>query len=379
MTTYPAVILSLLLVAIPVTVLAQPAPNATVPPEFVRYKALGDAEREAGHWQAALVAYGKALDLRKDPEVVGRVGVVLFKLGKFDKAAHQLSSAINDSPTALSKEELAEFSRVFSDAQREVCRVDIKVTQANAQVEIDTHSRAEGLSDFRVYLMPGAHTFRAHLEGFADAFETLVTERNCQRNVTLALRALPSAPRAHDTRDESTSKDPLYGAKPPTNHLKPSVESGFLAGGLLWFPFGITPGFPLGVQAHGAWRSRSWWEVGLDVRVATTLGNGFFELGSAYTWSMGFVPCARAKGRFFGCALVQVDGGAAATTRASWLSLGFGARGRYDFRLHKQFYATLQLDALVHPEAPQFGTGNVQIWAGTRLAVVPGIGIFTFF
>lgn len=400
LTTYPWAILFLLVVAAFSTSATAAPPPTQVPDEFVLYKERGDHGRVTGRLSEAQENYEKALALRVDPVVTGRLGLVLLARRDFEGAAAVLHRAVNDTSTSLSTDERVKFSRAYSDALREVCRVNIKVDHADEQLEImiDDVTSRKGRAAYWLFLKPGTHVIRAKLEGFEDAVETIVTERNCPHdvNVELHLEPISRAPgvvtialaeqsktlveKSHAFVAQSkTSVDAwtLYTAKPLPNPLKTSMREGFVLGVGAWIPFGITPGVGIGGQLHGGWRSRSWWEIGVDGRIAAALGGDELSAKSAYTWSLGLTPCGHYGAHVFGCVLVQLDGGASRNA-GSWALPAFGARGGYAFHLNERFDVRVFGDFGVHLERPESYRDNTLIWAGKTVALALGATINFF-
>jgi protein O-mannosyl-transferase len=69
---------------------------------------LGNALREKGHGEAAIVYYRQALELRKEyPEVWHDLGVTLMGLGRVDEALQALEEAVNCSPGGAASAEAA--------------------------------------------------------------------------------------------------------------------------------------------------------------------------------------------------------------------------------------------------------------------------------
>lgn len=385
MTTYPWAILSTALVVFPATAAATPPPTQQIVDEFVVLKKQGDQARADKRLSDALTSYGKALAIRHDPLVAGRAGLILLGLGEFGLAAHQLHSAVTDTSTSLSKQDRLDFSKAYSDVLVKVCRVDINVDHVGARVEIDGIESSKGRADFWLFLEPGKHVIQARLQGFFDTIETLETQAETPRKVALVMqRQLDVTPSAVVT---TTSADlsqmshlvpSLYAAKLPPNPYKTSTNAGFVLGFGAWIPFGAAPGVGVGGQLHGGWRSKSWWEIGVEVQGAVTLGTDNSEPGSAYAWAVTAAPCGRIREHFFGCVLVQLNGVSFQTVELL-TSPGIGLRARYEFRLNNRFSLGLFGDLAVRFGAPTLGQDNFVIWAGKLLVPALGANVFTFF
>lgn len=137
--------------------------------------------------------------------------------------------------------------------------------------------------------------------------------------------------------------------------------------------FGATPGVALGLHGHAAWRSRSWWEIGGDLRFALTLGRGEYAFGSASTWAVIFAPCGRVREHWFGCLLVQGDGGLSHSLNSPWVRFGFGVRAGHEFHRNERFHVRLFGDLAIQHDWPRFYHRNRMVWEG--MVVLPTVGI----
>lgn len=353
--------------------------------EFVLHKRQGDKFRLARRWPDALTSYEKALAIRYDPTVAGRTGLVLKSLGNFSAAAYQLHRAINDTSPTLSKQDRLDFTRAYSEALLRVCRVDINVDHVGARVEIDGIESNHGRADFWLFFEPGKHVIRAQLQGFLDTVETIETAAGAPRKVALVMQRIvdvtPSVVLTTTTVDLSRLERPavsLYDDKPPPNPLKTSTNAGFVLGVGAWIPFGATPGVGLGGQLYGGWRSKSWWEIGIEARAAWTLGIDNVAAGSAYTWALTAAPCGRIREHFFGCVLVQVSSGALRAIH-SWTLPGAGARVGYEFHLNNRFSLALFGDMAARFGTATLGPGTSLVWTGKLLVPALGANVLTFF
>jgi hypothetical protein len=326
LTPYPWAILAVLLGAAPSVAAPKTAPSNSAAPfnQYKQYKAEGDRARLAQLWEAALAAYDKALAIRYDAVVMGRAGLVLAKLERFDLAARLLQRAANDTAADIDPAERQLFFAEFLRSADQVCRVDVHIDQANARVEIDGKESVDGRADFFVYLNPGVHTIFAEKQGFHDAGQTLVTDRSCKRKIALImqpvsieqlsldkyLKVVPQNSLPGDgVRESIGTKQPLYDAKLAPNPYEPSLKRWFVGGGGVWIPFFATPGIGVGLLAHGGARLHSNFEIGLETKAAVhllTVGTDQTDtVGSTYLWSIGLPVCGRLRDRFFFCAVPQ--------------------------------------------------------------------------
>lgn len=373
-----------MLVFAPRSAAAELPPENLSVDEFVLSKAKGDAAWSAGRLSDALGPYEKALSLRLDPVITGRLGLIYFDRGDYDLAAQHLYRAVNDTSPSISKEERVRFSRKYADALAEVSRIDMTVDQPGARVEIDGVDLGQGRTAFWIFLEPGEHAVRASLSGYEDTVTTIVAERGIPQQIKLEMH-LPQLVKLgvpllsvvtngqFEERVTWFSHRLLYAAKLPPNPLEISVSRRFVGGVGVWIPFGVTPGSSVGGQLHAGWRSSSWFEIGAEVGAAWSVGYESFTAGDVYSWKAGLVPCARFWRVFSGCALVQVDGGGLTSKQSNWLAFGAGLRAGVEVGLFERFGLALHGDLVLmtrhpngvgeaDPRSPAFGK-NLRIQA----------------
>jgi len=277
----------------------------------------GDQARLKRDFITAIKAYRDALALRDDSLIEGRLGLLLFEMREFDVAAQRLHYAVEKPSKAVSDAEFARFSSALRAAQKEVCRIDVEVDRRGTRLEVDGDVVQEGKGEYWFYVAPGKHTLRVTLEGFEDELREVDAPKGEQMPLKFTMRPIVKpAPEPEKPADppplppplKTTDPTPVPIDKPPAKtNAKP--KGGFVVGGGVAFVFEATPKPALGPQAFVAWRSRSWWELGIDARVSGMFveDDRFPDTGFV-TWSAGLTPCARLRDRFFGCALLQLDG-----------------------------------------------------------------------
>lgn len=322
----------------------------------------GDQARISRDYLSAVKAYRDAIALREDTLIEGRLGLLLFEMRAFDVAAQHLQHAMERPSKAVSDAEYAKFSNAFRAAQKEVCRLDIAIDHLGARFELDGDLLQQGKGEFWFFVMPGKHNLRVILDGFEDEIQELDAPKGEQEFLKFILRPIAQlAPKL----EKSARIDPAPAPKPikkllvpedkPPSKTNTKPRGQFVVGGGLAFVLGPTPKPALGPQLFGAWRSRSWWEIGLDARVGWTLvEDERFSSTKFVTWSAGITPCARVRSRFFGCGLLQVEGVARDDgTKPSSLP-GVGLRAGVDFPLVKSLHLQLWGDVSVRPQGFRF-------------------------
>lgn len=374
---------------------ATPAPStSSTDADFATLVKKGDQARIAGKWSDAVEAYGNALKLRDDPLVSGRVGLVLVEFREYDVAAIHLLRAI-ERGAGVNDAERTRFFQAFLVAQKETCRLDVIIVQTGVNFEIDGEPRLDGRHDSWTFVKAGKHQIHASLEGFEEQTIEIDAPKGGQLSIKIELHPVkPPEEPAKEPEPEPASK----GVDPPPHEDKPAVvvvkdkpktptnppwkNGSFVLGLGLGFVFEATPTPAMGPHAFVAWRSRSWWEVGVDARVAWTFVEDKRAPTTQFvTWSAMLVPCGRWwKQRLLTCGLVQVDGVTRDDGFGGGLLPGFGLRGGMEFKTHERLAFQLVGDLVVHrrgfvfrlPEATASSTGSpVTGTLAVRLAIKP--------
>ncbi len=321
----------------------------------------GDQARIAGNWSDALEAYAKALELRDDYLVAGRVGLVLVAFREYETAAAKLLQAV-ESGAGASDAERMRFFQAYVVAKKQVCRLDVIIVQTGVKFEIDGESRLEGRHDSWTFIAAGKHKLRASLEGFEEQTIEIDAPKGGQLAIKFDLR--PVKPKEEHAK-QPDPEPPPKAAEPPLQVDKPAAvivknnpsaltnssrtNGSFVFGLGLGFVFEATPTPAMGPHAFIAWRSRSWWEVGVDARVAWTfVKDERFPTTQFVTWSAMVVPCGRWRRPWFVCGLVQVDGAQRASGEEGLLFPGLGIRGGVEFETHKRLSLQLAGDVTLH-------------------------------
>lgn len=375
---YAAVVTAVFLLAAPVA--ASDAP----PQDFAALVKRGDQARIAGNWSVALEAYAKALELRDDPLVAGRVGLVLSAFQEYDAAAGKLFHAI-ERGAGVDDAERTRFFQAFLLAQKHTCRLDVIVVQNGVKLELDNDERFSGRREFWAFVKAGKRKLHATLEGFEDQTIEIDARKGGQLSLRIELRPIkpPEEPAKQpdpppptpepEARPPEVKPAPVMLENNPSALTNPPQKNGSFVVGLgIGFVFGATPTPALGPHAFAAWRSRSWWEVGVDARVAWTFVKDDRSPTTQFvTWSAMLVPCGRWRKPWFACALVQIDGAQRTDGMGAGLLPGFGLRGGVEFETHKRLAVQLLGDVVIHHRGfaftlPETGTS----WTGSLVTGV---------
>ena len=288
--------------------------NAAKEAEFFASVAIGDRERAAGHVPEAAMAYARAIQIRKDPVVGGRLGVLLVQAEKYSQAADLLQIALKYARTTTAERET--YFRAYEVARLHGAWVDVIISEAGAAVLLDDEERnPSGYSAFSTFVPLGAHRLRATLEGFYEAEAEIDVHPGEDKRVQLTLRPLfRKLARSRPTPALSTNVvgDPKYSSKEdpfytPPNAEKPKDEDpkGF-HGSVVVGPvvlFGVASWMPaVGGMIGAAWEPNQYFSLGLEGRAAwLTVGVGGEPI-SAMTAGGLLSACGHVKW-FFGCAL----------------------------------------------------------------------------
>jgi len=339
---------------------AQSAPTATptMEPEAreARISALiakGEREARAGRLPEAALAYSDAFDLRRDPRIGGRLGVLLVQLDNAVVAADLLMNALERATNASPDERLA-FFKAYEVARSRVCRLEITVSEAHAQISLDGRvTQQDGVTAFAMFVPPGDHELRAKLPGFRDAAVHIVAAKGATLEVELKLEpevaSLPVLPAivAPPKRDPlpvlrssnvvtdpnySTKEDPFYEPpKPKKTEEKRGLRFAVIGGVVT--VFGVASWDPaVGGVLGGRLSPNEYLSFGLEGRAAwLTSGVGGARI-SAMTVGGLMSGCGHLKW-FFGCALghlgaLNLDFGNETFTgkKYSWFMPGVGGR-----------------------------------------------------
>jgi len=157
--------------------------------EFKLFVEMANRERMAGRYEAAAAAYGRALELQREPMISGRLGLMLMKLGQVDQAAELLHAAV-ERGQGVSLQERREVAEAYDMAKALTTWVNVDISQAGATVTYDGEPQNRGgFSSFWMFAMPGEHTLQATLDGYEEAVETFTAKPG--EEITVTLRLLP--------------------------------------------------------------------------------------------------------------------------------------------------------------------------------------------
>ncbi|MDI3292038.1 hypothetical protein QHF83_52490, partial [Polyangium sp. 15x6] len=302
----------------------------------------------------------QALNVRPDPLVSGRLGLVLVEGGRPEDAAELLLYALHQAP-ATTPAERAERRRFFE--AHEVARahgswVEIFVSHAGARVTVDGIDRNEaGRSAFWTFVAGGEHEIRATLDGFEEAVVkfTAVKGKDMKVSVPLTARTVERTERTAEQapaiyvpeKDPTTTlptvvagpeftkqEDPFaYDNQPkdPTAAERKGLR-GFLGVGPVvvfgvasWMPavgamigggLQVNQHLSIGIEARGAWLTTGVADQPINAMTA----GGIASLCGHYRW---FVGCALGH-----LGVINVEATSQGYKPASFVNVKPGAGGR---------------------------------------------------
>jgi hypothetical protein len=327
---------------LPSTVRAQPpAPAPAAPakaPTFEEHVRAGDSARAAGRLKDAISAYVAALQLKDDPSVAGKLGLILFRLKDTRRAANMLVRAIEDQ-TVLSPRERTQVLAAWEAVRSKVCRLTIDPGPAGAEILIDGNVIDEAAAGpFVLFVDPGEHEVTARLKGYEDDTKRFTAPKGGVETVTLDPRPIapphvvapaapaptPPAPSSAMARAPGTSGADIATTKKRSPFL-PSEIAVSAGAGTVW---GLSPSSApaLGPSASASVR----WNVTPSVMLSAA--GSFSALWSLPAGQQGtalhgdtYVAGIHGCGQWrwvFGCALVDiatVDYRLVRDTQALWL------------------------------------------------------------
>jgi hypothetical protein len=276
-------------------------------------------------------------------------------------AAGKLFHAI-ERGAGVNDAERTRFFQAFLVAKNQTCRLDVIIVQNGVKLEFDGEEQFSGRREFWVFVKAGKHKLHASLEGFEDQTIEIDASKGGQLPIKIELR--PVKPTEEPAKQPDPEPTPKAGERPtredkpaavivenkPSALTNPLPKNGSFVFGLgLGFVFGATPTPAMGPHAFVAWRSRSWWEVGVDARFAWTfVEDERFPTTRFVTWSALLVPCGRWKKPWFACGILELDGVQRSDRADGRLLAGIGLRGGVEFKTHEHLSIQLVGDVVAH-------------------------------
>lgn len=350
-----------LLTSLPAYANAEGSDAKSVSLGFAQLVAAGDKARLAHRNDVAIKAYNDALDMRRDPAVEGRLGLILLENGNFAMAAENLLRAITKAqgPPNL----MRQFHEAFARVRPKVCFVEVFVSEQDADVFIDGNQEDESdRTAFHVFVTAGSHTFQAKLKGFEDATETVDIPAGGELKVRLELRPLPPPP---------PPPPPVPAVVKPAHRLS-DARMHFHVGAGAVFVLGAARSVAVGAQTSGGFR-RGFFSLNVDARVAWATGMPERAPDmQLMTWAVAMRPCAHYS-FLFGCGVVQVGGlSSLSDGQPSQRRMGGGLRGGVELVPRKPVHVQLWGEGIAHSKGYSVARNGKSSWNG--LPILGGFG-----
>jgi hypothetical protein len=156
-----------------------------------------------------VLSYRAALDIRDDPVVAGRLGLVALEGGATAEAVGLLLRAIIDGQDAKPVER-DQFHEAYKRARGLVCRLDFTLSHLGAEVLLDGEIEpwAATKSDFYIFVMPGRHEVRATLTGHKGTGATIEAFKGGRVAVPITFEPLQEKPESVPTPSPEPSPKP---------------------------------------------------------------------------------------------------------------------------------------------------------------------------
>lgn len=199
----------------------------------------------AKDYLGALSVFQTAYARFPSPKILINIGTTLAKLDRKAEAANAYQSYL-DSPDA-DPAKLPEVTKVLAGLDAQVARIDLAVTPADAEVQLDTGEWRAAAKLARVRVTPGAVTVRARKQGFVGAEKSVKLGAGESTALSLSLAAEPAADRTTTSATSPTDGGLRAGVAveaPPGKlgflalaHLDPKNKGG---AGILGLAYDVT-------------------------------------------------------------------------------------------------------------------------------------------
>ncbi|TKD12423.1 hypothetical protein [Polyangium fumosum] len=288
---------------------------------FQAFAALGDREAATGRRRSAVAAYRRALTVRPDPLIAGRLGVLLVQLDKPEQAAAHLLDAIQLAVKA-SPAERQRFFEAHEVARNAGAWIEVVLSHTGVRVTLDGKpSNLAGRSSYFTFMRAGEHELHAQLDGYEEAIVRFTVEKKNDKQLPITLKPLPvpDAPAVYEPAKDPPKVDRTvtvadtklpkqedpWGYEDPRSVQK-SEEKRWSIGGGPVVVFGVASWMPaVGLAVSGSVRPHENVSLGLEARAAW-LSSGI-EGRQISAMTVGGLASACGHYRwFFGCALGHI-------------------------------------------------------------------------
>lgn len=359
--------------------------------EFRHLAEMAEKARLSGRYDDAALLFSKALELQRQPVVLGRFGLVLMKLGQLDQAGELLHDAVEHGQGASARER-REVTEAYDKAKSLTTWVNVDVSQVGAKITYDGEPQNRGgYSAFWMLTMPGEHTLRAKLDGYEDAVATFTAKAGEEITISLKLvplakSKLPELPALVEivSQDKRTfppvlrtsnipgdpnydpREDPSYGEPKDTKPAKKKEGTRFSVSGGVVTVFGVASWNPaVGPVIGVSLRPKEFLSLGLEGRAAWLTTDVVTDSQISAMTAGGVVSACGHVKWFFGCGLghvgvMNVSFSENVYTGRSYtdVRLGIGGRIGAQTRLSESFLIIGSVDAFRLSRGAQVVVGN---------------------
>lgn len=361
-----AILSALSVLVCPGIVRADDAENDRAFAQLVRE---GDRARWAGRNPEAIAAYKKALDLREDTRIRGRLGLVYLDGGAPLKAASTLLPVMIDI-SGVPPQERKQIKDAYDRARSVVSRIKVDVSHLSANVLIDGNpvQSTHDANAFHFFAAPGHHEIRATLAGHEDAVVLIDAKKGETEPVSLVLKLIPPPPPAPIAKEKqngttATNPKPSYLVKPSPWSVGVGVVA--LSGAISYVP-------ATGIMAGVERRFGEWFSVRVDGRAAWSPQYVATPPLRGFTYAGLLGACAN-RTKYFGCFMAHVGaiGHSLETEKPQfvWKSrFGLGATAGVQVSFHPSFLARFAGEVVLFSDNTRVANGSylrtVEVWSG---------------
>jgi hypothetical protein len=186
-----------------------------------------------GHYEAALNAYTKALELADDAQLLAmryETGLLLEKLGKFDLAAGHMR-AVTRAKTAIKPDILKKATTKYDELSMKVGLVTLTVNTEGATISLNGAELGKSPLTEPLIFMPGTYTLSFAADGYQPKDSEIKVEEGSETERAIELEPIKIVVTPINTDPEPTLPD----VKPKG----PSLLPVYIGGGLT-VAFGVT-------------------------------------------------------------------------------------------------------------------------------------------
>lgn len=319
----------------------------------------GDIDRAAGRKIAAALKYRRALRIKSDSLVAGRLGMLLAQLGRVEDAAENLLEGLQRARNVSLAERTA-WEKAYATVLAKGSWIRVRVSQAGARLILDGKRSVGRSTEFFLFIEPGAHTLEGTLQGFQDAKVAFTSIQGEDGTVNVLFESLPEpvAPLEPEVPElpelpppqllkvraviaepnYSKQEDPFGYPEPATPTEKKTGVRGSVGGGPV-VVFGVATWAPaVGLAVGGSVMPNQYVSLGLEGRAAW-LASGIAERPIYAMTAGGLLDVCGHVRWAYGCALgyfgtMNVTFSDASYTGKSYSFAQPGLGGRLGAQLH---------------------------------------------